>query len=97
MKNGELHFSSEKDEKKKTVVIIIQKYVCKWMARRVLWIPVNTTMIPSCSLKHVWQLLTCLFYKDSMLNNETFMATTIIHSLQGFHIHYQMYVMARKL
>ena len=63
----------------------------------VLWIPVNTTTIPSCSLKHVWQLLTCLFYKDFMLNNETFMATTIIHSLQEFHIHYQMYVMARKL
>jgi hypothetical protein len=32
-----------------------------------------------------------------MLNNEIFMAATIIHSLQGFHIHYGMYMMAKRL
>jgi hypothetical protein len=38
-----------------------------------------------------------LFYKDFMSNNETFMIATIIYSLQGFHIHYEMYTMIRKL
>jgi len=32
-----------------------------------------------------------------MLNNEIFMAATIIHSLQGFHIHYGMYMMEKRL
>jgi len=38
-----------------------------------------------------------LFYKDFMSNNKTFMITTIIYSLQGFHIHYEMYTMIRRL
>ena len=32
-----------------------------------------------------------------MSNNEIFIETTIIHSLQGFYIHYGMYVVARRL
>jgi hypothetical protein len=31
-----------------------------------------------------------------MLNNEIFL-TTVIHNLQGFHIYYGMYVVARRL
>jgi uncharacterized membrane protein YobD (UPF0266 family) len=37
-----------------------------------------------------------LLILDSLSNNETFM-TTNIHSLQGFHIHYIMYVVAMRL
>jgi len=36
-----------------------------------------------------------LLILDSLSNNETFM-TTNIHSLQGFHIHYIMYVVAMR-
>jgi hypothetical protein len=32
-----------------------------------------------------------------MSNKDTFMTTTIIHSLQGFHIYYGMYVVVRGL
>jgi hypothetical protein len=53
MKNGELHFSSEKDGKKKTVVIIIQKYVCKWMARRVYLKLLSATIFIQCCWKQV--------------------------------------------
>jgi hypothetical protein len=28
---------------------------------------------------------------------ETFMAITIIHNLQGFHIHYKMYMVVRRI
>jgi hypothetical protein len=31
------------------------------------------------------------------VNNEIFIETTIIHSLQGFYIHYGMYVVAKRL
>jgi hypothetical protein len=48
-------------------------------------------------------LETCLeaiglpIYKDFMSKNKIFMAATIIHNLQGFHIHYGMYMMAKRL
>jgi len=45
----------------------------------------------------MWQLLTYLFYNDSISNKETFMEATIIHSLQGFHNYYGMYVVVRRL
>jgi len=32
-----------------------------------------------------------------MLNKDTFITITIIHSLQGFHIYYGMYVVVRGL
>jgi hypothetical protein len=32
-----------------------------------------------------------------MSNKKTFMASTIIHNLQEFYIHYGMYVVARRL
>jgi hypothetical protein len=32
-----------------------------------------------------------------MSNNEIFMTTIIIHSFQGFHIHYGMYVVVMRL
>jgi hypothetical protein len=38
-----------------------------------------------------------LLILDSLSNNETFMTTINIHSLQGFHIHYIMYVVAMGL
>ena len=38
-----------------------------------------------------------LLILDSLSNNETFMTTINIHSLQGFHIHYIMYVVAMRL
>jgi len=45
----------------------------------------------------VWKLLAFLFYKDFILNNETFMTTTVIHSLKGFHMHCGMYMVERRL
>ena len=45
----------------------------------------------------MWKLLTYIFYKDFMSNKETFMTTTIIYSLQGFHVHYGIYIVAMRL
>ena len=41
----------------------------------------------------MWQLLT----SSTNISRETFMTITIIHSLQGFHIHYKIYVVEKRI